>query len=102
MKTRSTLIFLSVFIGSFASFGQDSTQTKTLVGLRIGVEAPLMRNSSLQTIQDKLLQTNVDADGVGDTFGNFVISFVRDGRRNTSETRFVGTLTGEDGPHIGL
>ncbi len=96
MKNQFLFAYLLLSISAFSSFGQDST--KTLVGVRLGIEAPLMRNNSLGAIQDKLLQTNVNADGVGNTFGNFVISFVRDDRRNTSESRIIGSITGEDGP----
>ncbi|WP_461052067.1 hypothetical protein [Spirosoma arcticum] len=98
---KKGIVIASLLIGlvSFVSQAQDTTR-RSVRGLRFSVEVPLVDNTSLVRIQDKLLQTGLNADGVGSSFGNFVISLVRDNRKWMSETRFIGTLTTEDGPVV--
>ena len=99
MKNRAIIVGLLIGLVSLVSQAQDTTQ-RSMRGIRLSVEVPLMDNTSLVRIQDKLLQTGLNADNVGSSFGNFVISSVRDNRKWMSETRFIGTLTTEDGPVV--
>lgn len=99
MRNKITVVALLVTLGSFASQAQDTTR-RSVSGIRLSVEVPLMDNTSLKRIQDKLLQTGLNADGVGSSFGNFVVSFLRDNPKWLNETRFIGTLTTEDGPVV--
>ena len=100
MKTRIIVSGLFFLLTSFKGQAQDTTR-RSMSGFRFAMEIPLTDNTSLKRIQDKLLQTGINADGVGSSFGNFVVAFVGDKPKLMSETRLIGTLTTEDGPVVG-
>lgn len=100
MKNRTRVIgLLSLLMAVTATYAQDTTR-RSAVGSRIGVESGLQQNNSLTDIGQKLQQTNIDARAVGNTFSNFVASFVRDWPKHTTELRFLAMIPTTDGPVV--
>ena len=98
---KNGIIIASLLIGLASVVGQaQDTTRRSIVGFKVSGEVGFQPNNSLLSIQRKLQQTNIDTKDFGSTFGNVVFSFVRDNRKYTGETRFVGTFTTEDGPVV--
>lgn len=98
---RNGIIIASLLNGliSLAGQAQDTTR-RSFGGLRVSWELSSQRNNSLTSIGQTLQQTNIDSRNVGNTFGNFVFSFVRDNRKYTGETRLLGVMTTNEGPSV--
>ncbi len=100
MKKTILVLAALVTLVSITTYAQDTTR-HTMSGIRFSADMPITHNASLTRIQNKLVQTGLNADGVGDLIFNFAISSVRDGPKWMTETRLIGTLTSEDGPVVG-
>lgn len=99
MKNRMVAVGLLVALLSAASQAQDTTR-RSMAGFRFGAEIGLQPNNSLTNIGQTLQQTNIDANDIGNTFGNAVFSFVRDHQKYMAETRFVGMGPVSNGPVV--
>jgi hypothetical protein len=99
MKNRIVVVGLLITLASVMGRAQDTTR-RSVRGFRLGAELGLLPNNSLTSIGQTLQQTSIDAGDVGNTFSNFVLSFVRDNRKYMAETRFVGMGPTNNGPTV--
>jgi hypothetical protein len=97
MKNKLTIIGLWFTIATVTGQAQDTTRRST-VGFRACVESGFLTNKSLVSIQQKLQQTSINAEAVGDRVINMGFSFVRDWPKHTAETRFLFTGATNNGP----